>query len=521
MTTSLLQVRAARDRVIDLSGFGQTYPIRELTVRDEGLIVPFNQTAKISIEDSQIDVLYQLHFDQEPVWLTQAGTRWVSKASGGTPIEAPGNGGTLILETYPIDEDITFEIYAKKLLSDRDTYLWQKARIRVGLDISLRARIRRSQDVTLLDPALDPVTDEAPRLIDYGHSVEVEIENSQEGVDYELVTQPDPATILSVASVRGDLHNITLTSKPIYEDTDIYIRATKTFDPSENRDTQIALLTAMLPLKVRANPDLAVSVDPEPIIGYNQATSIKLTQTQASVSYQLYRYPLLDRDFIYQASPPGPILSVDVPNEEPVQVQEPVRGDVWTTPPGYSPVDGAQAGTGGDLSLPLPPLTEDSLIIVRAQKEHLVSSDTGQTISTAIQLAHAALVLTKPDPAPSLRVVLTPGTNNQLQVFDGQAGVFYYFHLAPEDAAISLPAYFHQQDDVDASQNKGLGQLRLEGDFVVAREPEGVSDDLAHTPPAPPILETTSLTDDVTLHVRAVKARTRVATWLDQTIGPE
>ncbi len=521
MTTSLLQVRAARDQVIDLSGFGQTYPIRELTVRDEGLIVPINQTAKIPIEDSQTDVLYQLHFNRSPVQLTQAGTRWISKASGGTPIEAPGNGGTLILETYPIDEDITFEIYARKLLSGRDTYLWQKARIRVGLDISLRAWIRRSRDVTLLDPALDPVTDDAPRLIDYGHSVEVEIENSQEGVDYELVTQPEPATILSVAPVRGDLHNIILTTQPVYEDTDIYIRATKTFDPSEDRETQIALLTAILPLKVRANPDLAVSVDPEPIIGYNQATSIKLTQTQVSVSYQLYRYPLLDRDFIYQANPPVPVLTVDVPNETPVQVQEPARAAVWVTPPGYAPVDGVQAGTGGDLSLPLPPLTEDSLLIVQAQKDHLVSSDTGPTISTALQLAQAALVLTEPDPAPALRVVLDQETNSQLQVFDGQSGVFYYFHLDPADAAISLPAYFHQQDDVDASQNKGLDQLRLEGDFVVAREPEGVSDDLAHTPPAPPILDTPVLADDVTLHMRAVKARTRVATWLDQTIVPQ
>jgi len=90
-------------------GIGQTYPLQDLAVRDEQLTVAFNTAAKIPIENSQTDVLYQLHHKHELVKRTPDGAK-----EAGVQIEAQGNGETIFLETYKIQEDITFEIFARK-----------------------------------------------------------------------------------------------------------------------------------------------------------------------------------------------------------------------------------------------------------------------------------------------------------------------------------------------------------------------------------------------------------------------
>src|SRR5687768_7168314 len=108
MTT--IPVRDARDRLIELLSLGEPYPLRDLGVSDDQLTVPFNTSAKIPIENSQPGVLYQLH-DKSKV---------VERAPGEL-IEIVGNGGTVVLETYKIQEDITFRIFAMKQSSQHDT----------------------------------------------------------------------------------------------------------------------------------------------------------------------------------------------------------------------------------------------------------------------------------------------------------------------------------------------------------------------------------------------------------------
>ena len=46
MVTTHIQLRDARDRLLDLLGIGQTYPLRDLVVHDEQLTVTVNSTAK-------------------------------------------------------------------------------------------------------------------------------------------------------------------------------------------------------------------------------------------------------------------------------------------------------------------------------------------------------------------------------------------------------------------------------------------------------------------------------------------
>ncbi len=515
ITTTHIHVRDARDRLIDLIGFGQTYPLRDLTVPKE-LKVPHNITAKIPIADSQQDVRYELRHQtlrqNEPVVEPAPGT--------GNAIQVKGNGQTIELETEPITEDVTFEIVAHKLVSENAVYLHQPTTVKVGLDISLAGRILID---TFLDPTLDTaaITDTTPRIIDYNATVEVAIDDTQEGVDYRLVyvkerDDGEPEEVmLSVEDGEGDLGTIRLQSKPIPEDIDIRIRATKTFGPSEDRETETALLDIMLPLKVWANPNVTVEVDPTPIIDFDQPAVITIAETQAGVSYQLYHRPIRDREFVHGSVPGIGETEVQV---RPPLIHEPKRAPVnrltWTPTADYTAVGEPQLGTGGAISFTLPARREDSLAIVRAQKRHATEPE----FASALQVVQPAVVLVRPDPARALRlqVLIEAGqTNGQLQVFDGQPGVFYHLRLEADGKDIGLPAYFHQRNDQDASLNKGLEQLTIEVDFVIARSPlQPTGGNPAETAPATPVIETDGLPLGTRLHVHAVKAQTRVATGL-------
>ncbi len=55
VTTQIL-LRAARDRVIDLLGLGETYPLQDTAVSADRLTVAFDTSAKINIFPGQTDV---------------------------------------------------------------------------------------------------------------------------------------------------------------------------------------------------------------------------------------------------------------------------------------------------------------------------------------------------------------------------------------------------------------------------------------------------------------------------------
>jgi hypothetical protein len=505
MAITPIHIRDARDRLIDLLGIGQTYPLRDLTVRDEQLTVAFNTSAKVPIEPSQRDVTYQLHDkDNQPV----------------ARAEVQGNGEQTILETPNIQEDITYTIYARKLLTGKYTYLRETATVKVGLDVSLQAWIRNAP---LLDPTIDNPPPTAPRIVPYGARVEVELQNSQEGVDYRLVSRasadpgtPPQETELSVDVVRGDLGNIVLSSNALFEDTDIRIRATKVFDPAEDRPTDTQLLAIVLPLKVRANPALPVSV--EPVIGdFNQQATITISNTQRSTHYQLYLRQIPDRDFIHTTRPAAQAVTVSVTGNPEVQVRQPPHGETWSTPDGFRAVGAFQPGSGEEIHFTVPDLTDDSIVIVQAQKEHHATS----VVPSAVQLQHATVILVRPNPNPGLTLQLmpTPGT---LQVAGGQPGVFYYFRSDPNEPDVAAPVYFHQRNDEDQHSNKGIDQLAIAIDLVIAHDwsPEktATSSGLAQTPPELPILEASGLQSGTPVYVRAVKAQTGVSVELTQIV---
>ncbi|MCU0837331.1 MAG: hypothetical protein MUE49_01250 [Rhodospirillales bacterium] len=497
------QFRDARDRIIDLLGFGETYPLRDLPVRDERLTVSFGATATIPIETTQRGVEYGLRTKQGE----SVGTALVS------------DGDTLLLASPRIVEDITFTVRARKP-TGRTADLFETATVKVGLDIGLAAAFR------------PPVPQ--PPIVAFGAAVEVEIASSQEGVDYRLVHFPngEPANpesmpqaandvILSEnqATVRGTGATIVLRSRPMTEDTVIAIRAIKIFDAADARPPQTNILKVRLPLGVAANPGLALAVSPAPIVPFQGDATVRIPATQASAHYQAFARRIFDHEFRHgtPAGTPG-TLRVRVDGEDDVIIAAPERPEDGSDLAGWKPLADAQAGTGGDLAMTLPAATDDSLVLVRASKRHAVAD--GEAVPSAVWLSATAAVLVQPNPKPRLRllaVIEGDRTTGALGIDGGQPGVFYAPQLLPaRSQPFPLPAYQHKRDETDARLNKGVGQLKLGVDFVIATDPaaEAVTGPPAETPPAVPIIVGDPLAVGSRLGFAAIKAQTRVGASL-------
>ncbi|MGZ5025729.1 MAG: hypothetical protein ACXV9T_01040 [Methylobacter sp.] len=497
--SAAILLRDARDRLIDRLAIGQTYPLRDLAIADIGTVA-YNMKARIVISCSQADVSYRLCDSQQQPLVPE--------------IKQQGNGDDLELISPAIVNDRSFSIQATKLSNGLSVMLLQIPTVKVGLDLTLVAGI---QNASLLQASPEPAPDDA-RIVDYGVKVQVAVEKAQEGVDYLLVkVEGKTETALSLA-VRGDSKTIVLETKAVVtEDVDIRIRATKTFDKSEKKATQTDLLITVLPLKVRANPAVAVSV-PAPIIDYATAAGIKVEGSQASARYQVLTRGIADSEFI-RGTAAGPVLTIAVPKQDAVVLPKPAA-DGFTLAAGS-----AIQGNGGDLLLSSANMTLDSFIAVQATKNHLTK--TGEVVTSTVRITQTAAVLVRPDANPALSFkagVVDSVLQAPVQVFGGQAGVFYEFTTVANSKVQGLPVYFHQRDSADNTQNKGLGQLRIGVDMAIS--PSLLAERLKNRPalsgltPEPPELSANvSIRNDDTLSVRAIKAQTRVEVVFQRTVS--
>ena len=505
------QLRDARDRLIDLLEFGNTYPIQDLSVPDEKLTVPYETSAKITIEHSQKQVLYQLHLDGKVATKPDGDNLGDSKT-----IEAYGNGDTLELETQKITADTTFQIYAvKQNRLELATYLHQTASVKVGLDTGLAASIKvlpLLDDNQLVNPP-----EMAARVTYYGTQVEVDVRNSQEGVYYQLLYFAGGEEVLISDQELGTANDITIISQQVTEDIDIRIKAIKTF--ADDRETEEAILDVILPLKVRANPTLSMSLTPNQIIDYNQQATLILHDTQISTAYQLYLRTVPDNDIVHLPMSDTEFIKVSVPDKPVVQIRRPPRASLWELPEEFREISSFQAGTGGDLPFILPALTQESVIVIRAQKQHKATLDPedSQTIPSSVQLSETMAILVRPNPDHPIRLrteISGTTTGEVLEVFDGQPGVFYSFKLAPDGTEIEQSAYFHKWNEQEmTAHNKGIDQLTIAVDFVVTQPyPSDIPIDPVETPPLSPNLDIKPIPLDSTLEITAMKAMTRVNT---------
>jgi hypothetical protein len=501
LPTKNMKARAARDRLIDLLRIGETYPLRDVTLPKTQLTVLYNTPLEVTIDPSQGGVTYTLCEGYVPL------------ASGTVQEDV---GASSVLKGPAITKDRTFQILASKQAGPdakvREAFLHQEVTVKVGLDTAIRAWIH---DAPPLTPDIYAPKDTDARIIDYGGAVEVRIADTQVGADYslffavpggaEVSTPPKPGV--------GSGAELSLFTPPIFEDTSIRILASRNFDNSGGLEDLSEPLDAVLPLAVRANPDVTVSVVGSPVVDPEVPVKLTIDNSQTSVSYTVFVRRLLDVDFAGSDTSGAEAIAVpaslDVP-EHTVLVRSPARISPWKVQNGFAPVGPAMQGKGsaGPLEIPLGLFHDDSVFVVRAHKDHSAPKPG----TSAVQLKEAAVALTRPDPAPDL--ALSPHEDNasgELLVTGGQPGVFYHFRAGATE--LGLPAYFHERDEGNAQLNKGVGQLKVEVNLVVVRDaPSGdASDDPAQLYPPPPVVELAPLPPDGIVSVSAVKARTGVA----------
>lgn len=478
--------RDARDRIIDLLGLGHTYPLGDLPVRYTE-VVAWGQQGGVTLVGAQPGVNYEL--------LAKNGVPLVP------PVVATGDGDDLLLVTPRILGDIDFALRATRPASKLSRDLFAKPQIKVGLDQSLLASIVGAE---ALDPSdTDPA---AARIVGFGMQPKVEVQSSQAGVDYSLQTadsgSPAGFKTISVADVRGDAATVQLQTLPMPEDCDIRVRATKTFDATDRKATQTNLLNVVLPLKVRANPGLEVGVL-QALVDFGGGTTLVVKGSQATASYQLLVRDVQDSEFV--RSDTGSGIAIAGMNSLWV-----ARPPIPT--PGVQPVGTPVAGTGGDVSLALKQLSEDRLVVVRANKSH-ANPHSGAPIGSAVQLLIAVVVLVRPGAAADFPLHLrrqdgaAAGLGLQKDttylVEKGQPGVYYHFRLAGSDQDLGQPVYFHKA-------GKGVGGLAVEIDFTLAGQ----------LPSPPPEWDCpVDLAPGDKLSIRAVKAQTGLETVFELTVG--
>ena len=490
-------------------------PLTDLNVNADQLKVTYNTTSKIPIEHAQLGVAYQL-----------------CDPSGnplGSGFKRQGTGATLIIETPPVVEDITYRIevikqsHLDKEFKPPRRFLSEGAPVKVGLDTGLEISFAGHEALALLDSTNSNPKPSDPRIVSYGEkdSIDVQVHKTQEGVEYALLLNGNAVK----PGVTGDLKSITLPTGPINEDTTIQVQATKTFPEGTGRTTEIELLHATLSLKVRANPQAAVAAK-APVIAFGHDAAVIISATEENIRYRALIRRIEDTEFVRGDSSNQSIAPITVAGKPDVRVRQPGQAGtpfdgVDHIPAGYLPATAFMSGNGGAIELPLKALEEDSLVLIQAVKDHRLAADTQQTIASSVALNQAAAVLVQPDPARALTLsaVATGANTVTVAVSGGQPGVFYYFRATADGPEFPLPVYFHQRDRQYARQNKGIDQLGVEIDLAIIAGATGTTaTDPAGAYPPEPIVEMKEAAVDSPLLVRAQKAQTGVETAMTNAV---
>lgn len=487
-----LELRGTRDRLIDLLGFGETYPLLDTPLLPKWPLILFGERLVLTIRPSQVRVRYTLYEGDAPVY--------EGDAPGDRVCSVEGNGGEARLVGPKMREDRSFRIFAEKLdRPGRQLFLAQRVIAKVGITVDL------------------PVTHRGLRahIVDYGDRITVQVERSQIGVMYELIDQDHGSLSAAEQPVPGNGGTILLQTTELREDVLIRVRATQDIPESHRRFC--AELETKLPIFVRPNPRVGMTPQESAIVDFGGRATLRLAGAQSSVTYSAYVRSLCDQDFLLEAPRDRSTLTVDVSGAA-VRTLAPLRGEPGSAPPGYMLL-GAVRGNDAAVSLSLGPLQEDCVVVVQAHKEHAGAQwGVPEVTRSELRLEESALILVRPHEAPELTLQLMPAADNnpdRLLVEGGQPGVLYRFRRPGAWNEISAPAYFHKHDAGNPEQNKGFGQLRIESDLFIARDPQPEGDksaDPPHQPPVPPEVYLGSPLQDPTLEVMAIKVRTGV-TW--------
>lgn len=526
-------LRSARNRLIDLLGLGDSFPLSDLVVADGGAAGPIKvahgRPAYIAVDASEAGVRYTLRGpDGRPLL-----------AADGQPLAVAaleGNGERIVLETPPVTDDLRFRVLATKLRAapglppQPPVLLDQGAAVKVGLDSGLAIAW---DDLPLLDATTPSPQPGDARLADFGARAGVRVHQSQEGVAYTLVLDG----VVQDGAVVGDLGSIVLQTPPLREDAVVAVQARKRFDDAGDDASQaeVALLDARLRVAVRADPGPALQPLPGAVLDWRQAdAALRLASSQASAHYQVFARRVRDAEWLRDTADTTGLLTAGSAAPEAPAVAWPAAGPAAADglPPGFVPLGEPLPGNGGALDLPLGAPTDDAVYLVQASKRHAPADAPAEAavVTTRVGLRQALLLLVRPDPAPALLATLAPGAADHpptLALTGGQPGVFYRLRRLPDGPDLPQAAYMHQRSDGDPARNKGLGQLAVGIDLVLAGPPgTAAGPELPppdqrppdQRPPAAPTLDLADLPADATLGLQAVKAQTGLAAAVAATL---
>ena len=468
-----LRLRDSRDQLISQLGIGLPWPLRAIPLPRE-LMVVTKQSASIPLPYSQRGVRYQL----------------VDPASGqplGNPAE--GTDGPLTLATPPIEKDITVRVLASVLTPAggvaltangraRSTLLAGEIRVVEGIDLGLSLRLLDAdslQRLPLLDAAGAAEDDGLARLANHNQRLVVEIVASQKGVHYQVINSDSKVSLSDELSGTSDDLRLALNAGAA-EDQDLAVRAR--LNKREFKENKT--LTAVLPLRVRANPamplrPLETVVDagaPARVaIGVASPKNAKAGDpaplvSQSSVSYELRVRPLGDGDWLLA----DPLRPADRPI--PPGSLTRVNGDLS----GFSPRPNGPAasgqGDGKELTLETPIRGEAMVVAALARKRHRLyppSNPNPATLASEVPLDQAALVYGKPDASQRLILRGEPDRPGLWTLWGGQPGVAYT--LQPEAERVKAkpmgPLLAIPEGDGAPGGVRGIGRARVERDLVV------------------------------------------------------
>jgi hypothetical protein len=500
-----LRLRDRRDRLLSLLRIGLPWPLRGIPCKEEQVMVATGKSAAIELRYSQLGVSYQL----------------VEVASGASVGEAvAGNDGPLTLTTPAISRDLILRVQASVLPPSpvatangrlRSTLVVGEILVVEGVDPGLPLRLLDLTQNPL--PLLHP--EGAALLAHHGQRLLVEMAASQEGVVYEVIDNAQRKT--PFANQKPLSAKVTGTSGPIVlelispadEDQDLTVRATLDRQRGRAKSEDRQVLLAVLPLRVRANADVSITLAQAVLEPAEQSLLLvgdARTPSQSSVSYKTWSMPLTIDDLLYLADLPQ-AAGQQVNTLPPVldgQLSLPPADRRLRTPVLPAPADPAltgwigrgqpkkgtdgqqKAGNEGQLQLSLGQAKADAYLAVIASKQHSLgptgSTWAGTIAASQVLIKQLATQLTRPDPSQRLALVADTAEIDATGVdaiavgslpsrwllHGGEPGCFYNFLARGDGQPIALPVYVHRQTLDNPPAARGIGWLRLELDLALA-----------------------------------------------------
>ncbi len=455
-----LHLRDARDRLIEMFELGLTYPLRDIPLPDE-LFVPSNTSTQVILPFSQVGVTYEL-IDTNGVAVMVEGV--------------PGDGGSIALPTPNIDEDKQYRVRAVKTDSSppREVILLGTVSIQEGVDPNLIVQMA--------------VQFQGTTFVQHGAQAKVLVYPAQANVRYWLHAGNSLAPYSATAEGNeGETLELT-TNVSMTEDIDLYVRGKLLSGNNDEKD-----MIARAQVRVLPNLELTVTLDAG-VVDYSSGANLVIQNAQSSVRYQVWGRTVASSEYVFVGNPASDVLPIQG-NGETLADLLGVERPVIAPPDGLAQLGPALAGPGNgtNLALAFGPITEDTILFLRASKRHLP----GHLGEPGCWFEDPLIVLVRPNHAYNVAnydVAIANGdTTGPLMLIAGQPGVFYQLVDPNTNDDVGPALYVHDNQE-------GIDVIHVNIDFVVADEGTMPSFDLD-----PPLHEGTNL------DLRAIKAITGIS----------